>query len=62
MNQDLSSLVTQILPYAPDVVEMVVSCFRGFFDCHFVIKVVVKPNSQILGCQDWGDVSTTNSE
>ena len=27
VNQGLGSLVTQIFPYAPDVVESVVSCF-----------------------------------
>ena len=47
MNQGLSNHVTQILPYAPDVVEIVVSCLTGFSDCHLVIKVVVKPYSQI---------------
>ena len=62
MNQGLGNLVTQILPYAPDVIEMVVSCLTEFIDCHLVIKVVVKPYSQILGCLDWGDVNTTNSD
>ena len=27
-----------------------------------MFKVVVKPYSQILCCQDWGDVSATNSD
>ena len=62
MNQSLSSLSIQILPYAPNVVAMVVSCFTGFIDCHPVITVIVKPYSQISSCQDWGDVSTTNSD